>query len=187
MDLTTDYITNDLSLLSRCKKGENAAYKELYGRYAKAMLNISLRIVNNKDEAEDVLQESFLKAFQNIANFDAEAAFGSWLKRVVINRSIDLVRKQNRNFISLDHEDYAEEQEEEEAVDSDMAYDIESLKTCIAELPDGYRLVLTLFLFEKCSHKEIAAMLSISEGTSKSQYNRAKKKLIQRIRQKKES
>jgi RNA polymerase sigma factor (sigma-70 family) len=170
----------DDSLLRRCQQGDNAAFKELYGLYSKAMLNISVRIVNNVNEAEDILQESFLKAFQQIKTFDKEAAFAGWLKRVIINRSIDVVRKQKELFVSLDKTDVAEREEE----DNEVAYNVQTVKQCINELPDGFRVVLCLYLFEDYGHKEIASMLGISEGTSKSQYNRAKKKLIQLVKQK---
>jgi len=94
MDSTTQQIENPPLLISRCKNGDNSAFKEIYQLFSKAMFNISMRIVNRIDEAEDILQESFLKAFQNIKSFENEAAFGSWLKRVVVNNSIDFIRKQ---------------------------------------------------------------------------------------------
>lgn len=167
-------------LLERCKKKEGNAYKELYEQYAKAMFSISMRIVNNRDEAEDILQESFLKAFKDMARFDNRAAFGSWMKRVVINHSLDVVRKQKLNFISIDDADDIETEESEEQI----SYDAASIAECINQLPQGYRVILTLFLLEEYSHKEIAEMLNISEGTSKSQYNRARKKLATLITKK---
>src|SRR3974377_879232 len=88
-------------LLARCRKKENSAFKELYGQYAKAMFNISLRIVNNKDEAEDILQESFVKAFNDMSRFNSAPEFSAWIKRVVVNHSLDVVRKQKNNFISI--------------------------------------------------------------------------------------
>lgn len=170
---------NTNSLLSRLKSGDDQAFRELYKAYAKAMYNISYRIVNNKDEAEDVLQESFLKAFQNIQKFENTNAFGGWLKRVVINTSIDLVRKRKLNFISVEETDIADTEEE------DVQYDVVTLRECILQLPDHHRIVLSLFLFEDQSHKDIAALLNITEGTSKSHYHRAKKKLVQLIKERK--
>lgn len=167
------------SLLSRVKSGDNKAFQGLYTAFSKAMFNISYRIVNNKDEAEDVLQDSFLKAFQNIQKFENENAFGGWLKRVVINSSIDLVRKRKLSFISVEEANIAETEDEE------IQYDVESLRACILQLPDNHRIVLSLFLFEDQSHKDIAALLNITEGTSKSHYHRAKKKLVQLIKEKK--
>ena len=169
------------SIINRCKKGDNIAFEEIYNKYKKAMLNLSYRFLNRNEDANDVLQESFIKAFQNISNFENEAAFGSWLKRVVINHSIDILKKKKNNSISIDQLEIIEEIEEP----NDIKYDIETVKKCIQELPDGYRIVLTLYLFEDYSHKEIANTLNISESTSKSQYNRAKKKIIQLIQDKK--
>jgi RNA polymerase sigma-70 factor (ECF subfamily) len=177
--LTRQKIIDD-TIINRCKKGENSAFEEIYNKYKKAMFNIGYRLLNNLDDSNDVLQESFIKAFQNISKFENEAAFGSWLKRVVINHSIDLLKKNKNNSISIDQIEIIEEVDEP----NDIKYDIEIVKKCIQELPDGYRIVLTLYLFEEYSHKEIATMLKISEGTSKSQYNRAKKKIIQLIQDK---
>lgn len=172
------------TLVNRCKKGDNRAYKELYELYAKAMYNISLRIINNSEDANDILQEAFIKAFQSIEKFENQAAFGGWLKRVVINQSIDVVRKKKENFISIDNLGNTEEEDEIETSGENIEYDVESIREAMQELPDGYRVVLTLYLFEEYSHKEISTMLNISEGTSKSQYNRAKKKIVQLIHQK---
>lgn len=167
-------------LIKRCQSGEAIAFRELYQKYAKAMLNISFRILNKTQEAEDVLQESFLKGFQGIQNFENEAAFGSWLKRVVINGSIDLIRKRKENFVSIDDLEFAEEKQEPELPE----FDVETIRACIQELPDGYRIIFTLYLFENYSHKEIAEKLNISEGTSKSQYSRARQKLVLLLQQK---
>ncbi len=181
MDTKIEQKELNSSLVNRCKKGDNKAYKELYGLYAKAMFNISLRIVNSTDDANDVLQEAFIKAFQSIQKFDNQAAFGGWLKRVVVNQSIDVIRKKKENFISVDQVGNLEEDEVEF---EEIVYDVESVRESMLELADGYRIILTLYLFEDYSHKDIASMLNISEGTSKSQYNRAKKKIIQLIQQK---
>ena len=171
-----NYTDVNIAVIERCKKGERKAFQELYNLYAKAMFNISVRILNNSDEAEEVLQDAFLKAFEKIENYDKNYSFGVWLKRIVINRSLDVLKKRKLNFVSIDEANYTEEEQEEESI-----YDVEAIKKCINELPDGYRTVLTLFLFEDYSHKQIGEVLNISEGTSKSQYNRAKKKLIELV------
>ena len=173
---------NDLNiLLEQCKKNKPAAFKEIYDRFSKAMFNTSMRIVNNRDEAEDILQESFVKAFKDMTRFVSADAFGSWLKKVVVNHSLNSVQRKKLSFIALN--------EETEAVDEagekdEMNYDIKIVVQCISELPDGYRVILTLFLFEQYSHKQIGETLNISEGTSKSQYNRARKKLVELVKQK---
>jgi RNA polymerase sigma-70 factor (ECF subfamily) len=174
-----NYTELNLAIIERCKKGDKTAFQELYNLYSRAMFNISLRILNDVDEAEEVLQDSFLKVFSKIDTYDQTFAFGAWLKRIVINGSLDALKKRKVNFVSLDEARYNHEEEIEE---DDSVYEIEILKKCISELPDGFRTVLTLFVFEEQSHKEIAALLNISEGTSKSQYNRAKKKLIELVK-----
>jgi RNA polymerase sigma-70 factor (ECF subfamily) len=96
---------------------------------------------------------------------------------IVINRSLDVLKKRKLNFVSIDDADFREEEQDEESI-----YDVNAVKKCIQELPDGYRTILSLFVFEDYSHKEIAEHLNISEGTSKSQYNRAKKRLIELVK-----
>jgi RNA polymerase sigma factor (sigma-70 family) len=174
-----NYTEPNLAIIERCKSGDRTAFQELYGLYAKAMFNISLRILNNRSEAEEVLQDSFLKVFSKIDTYDKAFAFGAWLKRIVINGSLDVLKKKKVNFVALDEARY---DQDEGAEEDDSVYETEILKKCISELPDGFRTVLTLFVFEEQSHKEIAALLNISEGTSKSQYNRAKKKLVELVK-----
>lgn len=167
-------------LLSRCKQGEQAAFKELYHLYAGAMFNISLRILNNSTDAEDVLQESFVSAFKNINQYSGSSAFGGWLKRIVINKSIDLLKTRAPDLISVEDFDQPEEQEQEHA---NANYDVVSIKDAISKMPDGYRVILSLYLFEEYTHKMISEKLKISEGTSKSQYSRAKRKLLETMQQ----
>jgi RNA polymerase sigma factor (sigma-70 family) len=166
--------------VQRCKAGEKKAFHELYHLYSKAMFNIAVRIINNKEEAEEALQDSFLKAFENIQKFDGKNSFGVWLKRIVINRSLDVIKKRKINFVPIGENDFAEDEPE---VDDEIIYDVETIKASVLQLPDGYRTILILFLFEDYSHKEIAEVLNISEGTSKSQYSRARKKLVELMKQ----
>jgi RNA polymerase sigma factor (sigma-70 family) len=164
------------AIIERCKNGERKAFHELYELYVKAMFNISLRIVNNSMEAEEVLQDSFLKVFQKINSYDPNHSFGAWLKRIVINGSLDVLKKRKTILVPLEEIADVEEEAEDE-----KDYDVETIKRCITQLPDGYRTIFSLYVFEDHSHKEIAGLLGISEGTSKSQYNRAKKRLIELI------
>jgi RNA polymerase sigma factor (sigma-70 family) len=168
-------------IVERFKKGDGKAFQELYELYAKAMLNISVRILNNNEEAQEVIQDSFLAVFENNTNYDKKYSFGVWLKRIVINRSLNVLKKRKIVFIPLENEDYAEDTNTQT---EELEYDVKLIRNCIQELPDGYRTIFSLFLFEKYTHKEIAESLNISEGTSKSQYNRAKKKLIELVKQK---
>jgi len=172
--ITVEHNTEHHHLVEQCKKGDDSAFRELYMLYSKPMFNASMRILNNRDEAEDVLQESFVAAFRHIRSFEEKGSFGSWLKRIVINKSLDALKKQKQNFVQVDELNIAEEETEEE---TGIEYDAVALQKAIDRLPDGYRVILTLFLFEDYSHRMIAEKLGISESTSKSQYLRARKKL----------
>lgn len=165
------------ALIDRCREGDSVAFKQLYDLYKRAMYNIGYRIVNNADEAKDVLQESFISAFNNLENYRGDAAFGAWLKRIVVNKAINLVRK--RRFDRLPDESDQFDIKEEETPDefAGFPFTVENVKNAIAMLPDGYRVVLSLYLLEGYDHAEIAEVLGISESTSKSQFNRSKKKL----------
>jgi RNA polymerase sigma factor (sigma-70 family) len=167
-------------LLERCKSNDTLAFKELYGHFARSLFNASMRILNNRNEAEDVLQESFIKAFKDIERFEALAPFGAWLRKVVINSSLDVLRKQKIKFIEIESLELADMAEEPEEAD----YDIATVVQCMKQLPDGYRVIVTLYLVEGLTHLEIAESLNISLGTSKSQYNRGRKKLSELIKKK---
>lgn len=162
-------------MVEDCRKGSRQAQFELYKLYANAMYNVALRIVNDDAEAEDVLQEAFLDAFNRIGDFRQETTFGLWLKQIVINRSINYLRKRKLETVGVDNaEDIAEEQEPDVEA---TQLKVEAIKAAMTELPDGYRVVLSLYLFEGYDHEEIAHILKITENTSRSQYMRAKKKL----------
>ena len=163
-------------LVVRCREGDRHAYHQLYKLYSRAMYNVGYRIVNNADEAKDVLQEAFISAFNNLALYRGDAAFGAWLKRIVVNKAINLVRR--RKFERFpEHEGF--DVKEETVVDELEGYpfEIESVRKAIEQLPDGYRVVLSLYLLEGYDHGEIGEILGITESTSKSQFNRSKKKL----------
>ena len=172
--METVYIDKHVELVNECRNGSRKAQFELYKLYANAMYNVALRIVNDDAEAEDVLQEAFLDAFNRVKDFRQETTFGLWLKQIVINRAINYLRKRKLDLISLDDVEVADEPNYDE---SETVLKVEAIKAAIAELPDGYRVVLTLYLFEGYDHEEIAHILKITENTSRSQYMRAKRKL----------
>jgi RNA polymerase sigma factor (sigma-70 family) len=161
-------------IIERSKKGDRKAQTELYRRYYRGMYNVSLRILNHTDEAEDAMQEAFIAAFRQLEAFRGEVNFGSWLKKIVVNRSIDQLRKR-KNFTNdlsvLSH------QIDEPAVQYDEEFTPGMIKKAIDSLPDNYRIVLTLFLLEGYDHDEIAEILKISNGSSRIIYHRAKEKL----------
>jgi len=173
------------SLVERCKQGDRKAQYELYRLYTKAMFNIAMRITRDYMEAEDVLQEAFVRAFKNIRSFKGDSTFGAWLKRIVVNTAINHIKKKRLDFVEI--EDRHVEVAESPAVDS---FDIHSpgvnmneIRKAIDLLPEGYRMVFNLYLIEGYDHQEIGSILGISEATSKSQYSRAKKKLRQFLSQ----
>ncbi len=169
------YIDKNLNLVKECIQGSRAAQFQLYKLYAKAMYNVALRILNYEEEAEDVLQESFLDAFTRIVDFRQETTFGLWLKQIVINKSINYLRKRKFEFVGTD--EIVELADEVNADEYDIKLQAEEVLNAIKQLPDGYRVVLSLYLLEGYDHEEISHILKISENTSRTQYMRAKKKL----------
>lgn len=153
------------------------------------MYNVCLRIVVHQAEAEDVLQEAFLDAFTNLHRFRAESTFGAWLKQIVVNRAIGHLRSRRLLLVSTETvTDAALDRPDdgggfgggldEEAIE----WDVERVRRAMTTLPEGYRVVLSLYLFEGYDHEEIGQILGIGESTSRSQYLRAKKKLVDQIK-----
>lgn len=168
-------------IIDRCKSGEQKAQFQLYKLYYKAMYNTCLRIVNNTLEAEDIMQESFLKAFDKINYYKGEVSFGAWLKRIVINHSLDELRKRKMDLDSIEESVYDLKEDEIEENFEEIQVKVEQIKEAINKLPDGYRIVLSLYLIEGYDHDEIGEILNISSSTSRSQCARAKKKLVERL------
>ena len=145
------------------------------------MFNTSLRIVNNTAEAEDIMQESFLDAFQKIDTYSGEGSFGSWLKRIVVNNSLDVLRKA-KDVISLD-DSYIDFTAEEDTMDeAEIRLQVEGIKKAIMQLPDEYRVVMSLFLLEGYDHEEISQLLNISNNLSRTRYSRARQKVLQIVK-----
>ncbi|WPU94949.1 RNA polymerase sigma factor [Mucilaginibacter sabulilitoris] len=178
------YIDKHYNLVVECKQGSRKACYELYRLYSKAMLNVAFRIVGNIGEAEDVLQEAFLDAFNKLKDFRQETTFGLWLKQIVVNRSINLLRKRRLELIELEGDHLENIPEEESEDEDDVQYQVAVVKEGIKELPDGYRVVLSLYLLEGYDHEEISQILNISENTSRTQFLRAKRKLMEILKRK---
>lgn len=165
-------------LIRACKRGDQKAQFEVYRLYHVAMYNTTLRIVGDSDDAEDVMQEAFLKAFTKLRTYRGEVSFGAWLKRIVINKALDFLRLK-RELISLDEVGEIEEIQDDPPETMETAYKAETIKRAMFSLPEGYRIVLSLILLEGYDHAEVAGILNISNATSRTQYHRAKKKLIE--------
>ena len=170
-------------LVEKCKKGDSRSYETLYQQYAKAMYNTSLRIVNNSSDAEDVLQEAFMDAFRYLNDFNYKSTFGAWLKRIVINKSINILRKHKADLVDIDKATVQELPNDEVLDEEQIQFKVAEVKKAVTMLPNGYRTVLTLYLFEGYDHEEIADIMRISQSTVRTQYHRAKQKLLHIIKQ----
>jgi RNA polymerase sigma factor (sigma-70 family) len=171
--LNTLYKNIHQEIIDQCKEGSQKAQFQLYKLYYKAMYSVSHRIINDDMEAEDVMQEAFLSAFKKIETYKGEVSFGAWLKKIVVNRSLDYLKKRKVQFEEVNERtaqisDYQMETKE---------VDVEKIKNAIQDLPDGYRVVLSLYLIEGYDHEEISGILDISNSSSRTQLLRAKNKL----------
>lgn len=168
-------------LIEKCRKGDREAQEQLYKQYYKAMYNVSFRLLNNQVEAEDVMQEAFLAAFLKIHGYRGTVSFGSWLKRIVINKSIDMLRMRKMQLEEIDENTGAEAEGEAGFEDDERntSATVFKIKEAVKALPDGFRVVISLFFFEGYDHSEIAQILGITESTSRSQLVRAKKRLME--------
>ena len=167
-------------IIDQCKEGDQKAQFRLYKLYYKPMYSVCMRLINQADEAEDVMQEAFLNAFRNIDTYRGEVSFGAWLKRIVINRSLDHLKKKKLKLEEINDKtaqiaDYQMEMKE---------VNVEVIKNAIQQLPDGYRVVLSLFLIEGYDHEEISQILGITNSNSRTQFLRAKNKLRELLKDK---
>ncbi|MFV0606584.1 MAG: RNA polymerase sigma factor [Niabella sp.] len=163
-----------------CRQGDRKAFFVVYNQYAKGMLNSSMRLLNNLADAEDIVQESFTDAFNSLEKFSYKSSFEGWLRRIVINKSISLLRKRKIHWCEPEVENLASQEEvffDEEV----FAFNIERIKTAIKELPENYRVVFNLFVIEELKQEEIASLLNISHNNVRTIYHRARKKLINSI------
>jgi RNA polymerase sigma factor (sigma-70 family) len=178
------------ALLKGCLHNDATAQRELYNRYSPKMLSVCYRFAHNREDAEDMLQEGFIKVFRQIHTFQAKGAFEGWIRRIVVHTCINILKK-NKKFnesVDLIHASGAKIREE----NIPSIIQAKQVVECIRTLPLGYRTVLNLYAIEGYSHREIADMLDIEESTSRSQYTRAKsmledilikKNIIQKTRQ----
>lgn len=159
-------------LIEQCRRGDRKAQFRLYRQFSKAMYNLAYRFMNNREDAEDMLQEAFIDCFRNIRSYRSESTFGQWLKRILINKCINHLRKKKVDLLYFENVPDTPEEELSESI-----LDTSAIFTGIEMLPDGYRIILTLHLLEGYSHSDIAGLLGIAESTSKSQYSRARSRL----------
>jgi RNA polymerase sigma-70 factor (ECF subfamily) len=170
---------SDEDLIRGCRENNRKIQEMLYRRYAKAMYNLCLIYESDRDNAKDILQEAFIKIFRNINNFEGKGSLQGWMKRIVTNTAIDHYRKNIGEAQFIPIENIIHPFSNEESVNSIL--NTKDIISQVNRLPDGARMIFQLFAIEGYSHKEIANLLNISEGTSKSQTNRAKQLLQQWI------
>ncbi len=168
--------------MERCKRGDASGYTELYNRYAKEVYNSIYRLVNHTGEAEDLLQEAFLAAFQAIGGFEHTGGFRAWVKRIAINKAISWLRKKKVRLVEL--EVGGIRVEEEEGIDEEaFAFTVEEVKKAIEALPEGYRTIVQLYLVENIPQAEIGAMLGLAHNTVRIQYHRAKQRILKTLKE----
>ncbi len=180
METTIGHNMMHKDLLDACKRGDSMAQMKIYRLYYKPMYHASLRILGDKMEAEDVMQEAFLIAFKNIGSIDLNMSFGGWLKRIVVNRSLDAVRKRKPQVELV--ADYPDEISSESYYQPDEGTTVEKvakIRRALEQLPEKYRVVLSLSLFEGYDHDEIGQILGVTPSTSRAQLSRGKQKLLQ--------
>jgi RNA polymerase sigma-70 factor, ECF subfamily len=169
---------NEHDIIKGCLKNDRACQKALYEQHYSKMLGVCLRYAKDKDEAKDILHEAFLKVFTNLKNFNGTGSFEGWIRRIMVNTSIDHLRKNKQNYLIVSTvyanekaSNMAEELEDDNLI---MNIDKEEILKAVQELTPAYRTVFNLYVIEELTHREIAELLEISEGTSKSNLSKAK-------------
>ncbi len=169
------------SIIDQCKNNHAKAQMQLYNLYCKSMFLVAYRYVKDQFIAEDVMQDAFIKAFKNIHSFKGEVAFGAWLKKIVINQSIDQLKRKTLEVVTL-HEELTIVIDDDEHWDFDDEVLVREIVTVIKTLKEKYRLVLSLYLLEGYDHKEISEVLHITETTSRTHLARGKKLVKEQLK-----
>ena len=166
-------------LMRKCQQKSRKAFEELYRKFSPFVYGICLRYAKNRDEAQDILQECFIKVMERIGEFRFEGSFEGWLQRMVVNESLNYLKVNKNSFSEIDEED-ADAEDVAADIVSDMT--AKELLDVISRLPDGYRTIFNLYVIEGYQHNEIAEILNITESTSRSQLKKAREQLIDIIR-----
>ncbi|MFI8604375.1 RNA polymerase sigma factor [Cellulophaga baltica] len=169
-------------LIEQCKANDRRAQMKLYDKYCDGMFCVVMRFVRNSDDAEDVLQESFIKAFQKIHQFKGEVTFGAWLKKIVVHKSIDFLKAKRTEHVPLEENKILVVQDEDWSIEASIT--IEEVRTAIHTISEKYRYVLLLYLLEGYDHAEIAQILDIHETTCRTQLMRGKAYLKDKLKKK---
>ena len=164
-------------IIEDCKKGNQRAQYKLYELYSKAMFNVCFRMTNKREEAEDMLQDSFTDAFHRLHSFRYDSTFGHWLKRIVVNNCINELKRKKADLSYFDDMAWFENHEENKEDAYGNGLTVDNVKKAMERLPGGSRVIFSLYLLEGYDHVEISQILNISESNSKSQYMRARLKV----------
>ena len=164
---------DEVALVNECNKGNPIAQKKLFEKFAPKMLFVCMRYCKEQEDAEDVLQDGFIKVFASLQKYKFEGSFEGWMRRIFVNCALDFLRKQ-KQLEMIDSINDLEFKLEGNSVSTSESLEVEDLMKIIQKLPKGYQLVFNLFAIEGYTHKEISELLHISEDTSKSQYFRAR-------------
>ena len=164
-------------IIEGCKKGNQRAQYNLYELYSKAMFNVCFRMMNKREEAEDMLQDSFTDAFHRLPSFRYDSTFGHWLKRIVVNNCINELKRKKADLSYFDDMAWFENNEEDKEEAYGNGLTVDNVKKAMERLPDGSRVIFSLYLLEGYDHVEISQILNISESNSKTQYMRARIKV----------
>jgi RNA polymerase sigma factor (sigma-70 family) len=164
-------------IIEDCKKGNQRAQYKLYELYSKAMFNVCFRMMNKREEAEDMLQDSFTDAFHRLHSFRYDSTFGHWLKRIVVNNCINELKRKKADLSYFDDMAWFENHEENKEDAYGNGLTVDNVKKAMERLPGGSRVIFSLYLLEGYDHVEISQILNISESNSKSQYMRARLKV----------
>lgn len=181
LNLETVQLDIHQDLIRQSIEGSRKAQYKLYQQYARAMYNICIRMMPGVEDAEDMLQESFAEAFRRLHTFRFESTFGAWLKRIVINRCINEMRRRKADLKYFEDMHLFEGKPEEEVEETGLSVD--KVRMAMKELPNGSRMIFSLYLLEGYDHLEIADILNISVSNSKSQYMRARQKVKELLTQ----
>ena len=173
----------DEQLIDGCKARNPLAQRNLYDKYSRKMMAVCMRYADSKEEAQDILQDGFVKVFEKISTFQGQGSFDGWVRRIFVNTALDNIRKNRENRLLAYIDDVGYAIDSGTSVDGDI--NAEELMAILQKIPTGYRVVFNMFAIEGYSHKEIADQLGVSESTSKTQFLRAKAFLIKVLQKQK--
>ncbi|MBN2680969.1 MAG: RNA polymerase sigma factor [Bacteroidales bacterium] len=171
---------NEEQLIQGCIKNKRGAQKQLFDKYASVLLGVCMRYARNRDEAEDILQDGFVKIFMRIKQYTGKGSFEGWMKRVMVNTALSFYRQNLKHYYHQDIDEVSELKFDEASME-ESEFSEEEIMEIIKNLPDGFRIVFNLYAIEGYKHREIAELLGIDVNTSKSQYSRAKKMIQNRL------